>query len=285
MARKSYWIKLLNSYLDDPKYMRLTDTAKAVYFELYMLASKSDAYGFVLDINDKPATIPDIAYLLHRDDSIVKLGMSELEAIEFISIDQGGVCVTRYADEQPNRDEIREQWRERQERHREKEKESSKEKEKDLNKDKDKDIDADADSHKHVTQESQNVTRDNKNKASASASLIEMFVYEFKELYGFDFDKTPAFYAMVERLVAKRVGAQRVRRAFSELKNKQGRIKDIEKMESWILRIPRQSGETTPEEEEKIEELRQKIAEDMARKQAEQPAQTEQTKQDDEIPF
>ena len=280
MARKSYWIKLLNSYLDDPKYMRLTDTAKAVYFELYMLASKSDAYGFVLDINDKPATIPDIAYLLHRDDSIVKLGMSELEAIEFISIDQDGVCVTRYADEQPNREEQREQWRKWQEDHRKNEKEKIEKALKDLKAlntlNALTDSSSDSDSQEHVINESGNVINDTNKNDDDADELSDLIISLYEQTTNKKAKISPAFQEMIEEFKLNRVRPWRVRNGFDDFKKRSesGVLNDITSIKSWILNAKKGWGDTDDDEEAEREKLRQAIAEDLASRQAEQPAQT-----------
>ena len=148
---RGLWIKLYQNLIDDPVFMRMTDTAKAVYHELYCLAGKSDANGLIL-AGGKVASLDDIAFLLRRPDDLLKVGISELEANELISLDDNQVIVTRYSDEQVSREERREQWRIRQERHREKEKESNKEKEKELKIDKE--SESESDSHTDVTSES-----------------------------------------------------------------------------------------------------------------------------------
>jgi hypothetical protein len=136
----SYWIKFYLNLIDDPKFARLTDTAKAVYFELYILAGRSDAGGLIT-AGENSASPRDIAWQLRRGEDLVNIGLSDLEAVGLISIADNEITVTRYADEQgPAHTERKEQWRTRQERHREKAKiENSKElkTKKELNKDKD----------------------------------------------------------------------------------------------------------------------------------------------------
>ena len=46
-SRGYVWLKLFTDLLDEPTFMRLADQAKAVYFEVYLLAGKSDAFGLV----------------------------------------------------------------------------------------------------------------------------------------------------------------------------------------------------------------------------------------------
>src|SRR5690606_26006413 len=59
------WLKFRTNLLDTPKFIRLSDQAKAVYFETYLLAGKSDAGGLIVAA-DNPIGIEDIALLLHR---------------------------------------------------------------------------------------------------------------------------------------------------------------------------------------------------------------------------
>jgi len=133
------WIKTYTSLLDNPKYLRMTDTGKAVYFELYLLAGKADAGGLILAGGDI-ASPDDIAYLLRKDTSLVRAGLSELQASGFITLDGEQVRITSFEAEQgPSQAEKREQWHKWNQTRADKakEKESNKEKEfKELNKEK-----------------------------------------------------------------------------------------------------------------------------------------------------
>lgn len=147
------WLKNYTSLLDNPRYMRLTDCAKAIYQELYLLAGRSDAGGLILG-GGEIANPDDIAYLLRRDTSLLRAGLSELQAIGLITLESEQVIITRFEEEQgPSQKEKREQWQIRNRRRSnkangitesEKEKESNKEKEKEkeLNKDSDSDSDS-----------------------------------------------------------------------------------------------------------------------------------------------
>lgn len=159
---RGLWIKLYQNLVDDPKFARLSDIAKSLYYELYCLAGISDAGGLIL-VGKDIADIDKIAWRLRRPDDLLKIGLSELSANELISLDDNQVIVARYADEQgPSHEEQREAWRIRQDRHREKtKKESNKEKEKELKiKDKESESESESDSHTDVTGESRVTSAD-----------------------------------------------------------------------------------------------------------------------------
>lgn len=108
------WIKFRTSLLDEPKFARMSDLAKAVYLELYLQAGRSDAGGLVLS-SDKPASIDDIAYSLHRADADLQTALDELQRAGFVAVQDGQVDICRFASEQgPSPKVKREQWARRQ---------------------------------------------------------------------------------------------------------------------------------------------------------------------------
>ena len=108
------WIKFRTSLLDEPKFARMSDLAKAVYLELYLQAGRSDAGGLVLS-SDKPASIDDIAYSLHRSDADLQTALDELQRAGFVAVQDGQVDICRFASEQgPSPKVEREQWARRQ---------------------------------------------------------------------------------------------------------------------------------------------------------------------------
>ena len=108
------WIKFRTGLLDEPKFARMSDLAKAVYLELYLQAGKSDAGGLVLS-SDKPASIDDIAYSLHRSDADLQTALDELQRAGFVAVQDGQVDICRFASEQgPSPKVEREQWARRQ---------------------------------------------------------------------------------------------------------------------------------------------------------------------------
>lgn len=103
------WLKIYTDLVNEPKFMQLPDQAKAIYFETYLLAGKSDAFGLVT-VSDKPATVQDIAWILHRPESDIQESFDALQRAGFIDID-GGVTIAKFKKEQgPSMDEKRKQW-------------------------------------------------------------------------------------------------------------------------------------------------------------------------------
>lgn len=112
------WLKFKTGILDNPDYFRMSDTARAVYFEIYLLAGKSDADGGVL-AGEKPATIADIADILRRDWGTVEDALGELANMGWVKLDDWGVTITRFSKEQgPAAAEKRKAWAEWQREHR-----------------------------------------------------------------------------------------------------------------------------------------------------------------------
>ena len=60
VKRGYVWLKLFTDMIDEPEFMQLTDKAKAVYFEVYILAGRSDAGGLITS-GDKPAKVDQLA--------------------------------------------------------------------------------------------------------------------------------------------------------------------------------------------------------------------------------
>ena len=108
-SRGYVWIKIRTNLVDNPKFMQLTDQAKSTYFELYLLAGKSDAFGLVL-AGDVTATVQDLAWILRKSDADMQNALDELQRAELVDLD-GGVTVTKFACEQgPTMAEKRRQW-------------------------------------------------------------------------------------------------------------------------------------------------------------------------------
>lgn len=108
------WIKFRTGLLDEPKFARMSDLAKAVYLELYLQAGKSDAGGLVL-CSDELVGVEDIAYILHRTVLDLQTALDELQRAGFVAVQDGQVDVCRFASEQgPSPKVEREQWAKRQ---------------------------------------------------------------------------------------------------------------------------------------------------------------------------
>lgn len=109
-SRGYAWIKIRVGLLDEPKYMQLPDVAKAVYFEVYLLAGKSDAGGLVL-AGDNPATVQDLAWTLRKSDGDVQKALDQLQRAGLVDLDGERVMVCRFAGEQgPSMADKREVW-------------------------------------------------------------------------------------------------------------------------------------------------------------------------------
>lgn len=107
------WLKFRTNLLDNPRFIRLSDQAKALYFEVYLLAGKSDAAGLV-EIADSPANIDDLAFILRRHADAVSEGLAELQAAGLVSVEAGEVTISRFTKEQgPSYAMERAKWRER----------------------------------------------------------------------------------------------------------------------------------------------------------------------------
>lgn len=104
------WIKIRTSLIDDPKYMRLSDLAKVTFYEVYLLAGKSDAGGLIL-AGDDPVMVQDLAWILRKADADVQNALDELQRAGFVNLDDDQVAVCKFANEQgPDASEKRKQW-------------------------------------------------------------------------------------------------------------------------------------------------------------------------------
>lgn len=109
-SRGYAWLKVRTDLVDDPKYYRLPDLARLLYFEVYILAGKSDAGGLIL-AGDDPATVQDIAYLLRRSADQVSECLTNLVNCGLVELDDDQVTVCRFAGEQgPSQAEKRRVW-------------------------------------------------------------------------------------------------------------------------------------------------------------------------------
>lgn len=112
VKRGYVWLKLFTDLVDEPEFMQLTDKAKAVYFEVYILAGRSDAGGLVTS-SDKPARIEQLAWSLRRSGTDLQTALDELQRAGLVNLDGDQVTVCRFGSEQgPSADEKRAQWRE-----------------------------------------------------------------------------------------------------------------------------------------------------------------------------
>ena len=230
-SRGYVWIKIRTNLVDNPKFMQLTDQAKSTYFELYLLAGKSDAFGLVL-AGDVTATVQDLAWILRKSDADMQNALDELQRAELVDLD-GGVTVCKFGSEQgPTMAEKRRQWALRQAKRRalakgqtwiepdadteaeaEKEKEVEPEKEKDTNTDKELKTQT-----KRVTQTSREsharVTRDNSGGGDLIDSDLVLSVWH--DMTGLEFKPGDKFDAMIKDWQSAGVTVQNVRDAITQ---------------------------------------------------------------------
>lgn len=232
-SRGYVWIKIRTNLIDNPKFMQLPDQAKSTYFELYLLAGKSDAFGLIL-AGDVTATVQDLAWILRKPEPDMQNALDELQRAELVDLD-GGVTVTKFASEQgPTMAEKRRQWALRQAKRRalargetwtepdantdteaEKEKEVESEKEKETNTEKEL---KNQTKTKRVTQTSREsharVTRDN----SGGGDLIDFnsALNAWIDITGLEYKPGDAFSDMVKDWQRAGVTVQNVRDAITQ---------------------------------------------------------------------
>jgi hypothetical protein len=113
-SRGFVWLKFRTDLIDESEFMQLTDLAKAVYFEAYFLAGRSDAGGLIL-ASERPATIGKIAWSLRRPEADLQNALDELRRAGLVDLDNGQVTIERFAKEQgPSMADQRVQWATRQ---------------------------------------------------------------------------------------------------------------------------------------------------------------------------
>ena len=230
------WLQFRTGLLDEPRFGRLTDLAKALYFEVYLLAGKGDAGGLVL-AGDEPASADEIAYILRRTVDAVQAGLTELQASGFVELDAGTVTVCRFAGEQgPSQKDKRKAWALRQAKRRalargevwqepDEYTEPDAEPDTDQNSDAETDLKADTDlkiKSKRVTQTSQEsharVTRDTNN--GGGGGFEQQILDTWTELTGLQFKSSQRFVSMVADWQNEGVTLQDVRQAILENKDK-----------------------------------------------------------------
>jgi len=234
-SRGYVWIKIRTNLVDNPKFMQLPDMAKSTYFELYLLAGKSDAFGLVL-AGDGPATVQDLAWILRKPEPEMQNTLDELQRAGFVNLDSG-VTVAKFGSEQgPSMAEKRRQWQLRQAKRRalakgetwtepdaDTEQDTDSEKEKEVEPEKEKNTDTEKElktktKTKRVTQTSQeshaSVTRDN----SGGGDLIDsgLVLHIWHDMTGLEFKPNGAFETMIKDWQRAGVTIQNVRDAITQ---------------------------------------------------------------------
>ena len=234
------WLKFRTDLIDEPAFMQLTDQAKAIYFEVYFLAGKSDAGGLILT-GDKPASIGNLAWLLRRQEVDVQNALDELDRAGLVDLDNYQVTVCRFKNEQgPSMTDQRVQWATRQAKRRarargevwpepdanaepEPDKKQNREGSKDLKEpesEQDKDLKTKT---KRVTDQSRDnhagVTRD-KVGGGGLGVTVQSVLDSWQAITGKKFARNAVFDTMIEYWQDEGVSLDHVRQAILEAKDK-----------------------------------------------------------------
>lgn len=231
------WIKIRTNLVDDPRYMRLSDSAKVAYFEAYVLAGKSDAGGQVL-AGDNPASIQDLAWLLRRSDADVQKALAELQGAGLVDLQGNQVTICRFKNEQgPAQKDKRKDWAMRQAKKRaiangetwpdtESEPEPDEKTDADESKEKTKKGEKNPDQDqelktqtKRVTENHARVTRDN-GLDEYSANFIEAFLEIWEAQTGKPYKPGQVFYDMIQDWINTGVQINHAQKAILENKDK-----------------------------------------------------------------
>ena len=235
-SRGFVWLKFRTDLIDESEFMQLTDLAKAVYFEAYFLAGRSDAGGLIL-ASERPATIGKIAWSLRRPEADLQNALDELRRAGLVDLDNGQVTIERFAKEQgPSMADQRVQWALRQAKRRalargeirtEPDAEPVKDKKTDASKDlKDTEPEQDKDlktQTKRVTDTSREshagVTRD-KVGGGGLGVTVQSVLDSWQAITGKKFARNAVFDTMIEYWQDEGVSIDHVRQAILEAKDK-----------------------------------------------------------------
>lgn len=229
------WLQIRVSLLDDPKYMQLPDQAKALYFEVYLLAGRSDAGGLIL-AGDDPANVTDIAWTLRRNDDDTRKALDQLQSAGLVDLTDDQVTVCRFGSEQgPSQADKRQEWAMRQQKKRDRAKakkagadqnsDSDAEKEKRIkkekNQDSEKEKEVEQDKTKSVTRRSRDnhaiITRDTIVDDSKTYGNDVLSVW--KQLHGFEYKPPQKFWEMITYWLDEGVTIQHARQALIQTQN------------------------------------------------------------------
>ena len=228
------WIKLRTNLLEDQKYFRLSDLAKVLYFELYLLAGKSDAGGLILG-GDEPAIDSDLAYILHRSIDELMKGLNDLQASGLVTVDSGQVIINRFTNEQgPSMADMRKEWAKRQAKRRAKargetwiETETNENletfkvfktrKETDKDKNRQEVTHTSRDSHEIVTRDI-----DTNEEKRVFEGLFNDVLVLWHDVKGKDYRPIPAYNELIKYWVSEGVDLSHIRKAIEQVKDTAG---------------------------------------------------------------
>lgn len=104
MPRPKPWLKMWTSWLDEPKFLRLTLAEQSTYWRVYALAHRCNEAGHLITDSGSPLTVEDIANTLHLTstadmEALQSMFLKMKEEREIIK-KNGAFFVTRYAEDQ-----------------------------------------------------------------------------------------------------------------------------------------------------------------------------------------
>lgn len=226
-TNKGYvWLKLFTDIVDDPEFMRLSDMSKAVYFETYVLAGRSDASGLVLS-GDKPATIDGMAWFLRRSVNELQTSLNELEEAGFIELQGGHVTLCRFTSEQgPSMIDKRAKWVKAQQDSRARAKgENLTDEDKELKQETEQELKTKTKRVSSMSEQSQNVVRsdiDTNEEKRVFEGLFNDVLVLWHDIKGRDYKPTSAYNELINYWISKGVELPHIRKAFEQVKEKAG---------------------------------------------------------------
>ncbi|GAI59382.1 unnamed protein product, partial [marine sediment metagenome] len=101
------WLKMWISWVDDPKYLRMTMAEQTAYWRLYALAHRCNAGGLLVTDSGSPLSVKEIANILHiissQDTGALKSMLEKMDKEREIFIKDGALFIARYEEEQARR--------------------------------------------------------------------------------------------------------------------------------------------------------------------------------------
>jgi len=124
MAKFKPWLKMWISWVDEPKYLRMTMAEQNAYWRVYALAHRCNAGGLLVTDSGSPLSVKEIANTLHiissQDTKALKSMLEKMDKEREIFVKDGALFVASYEESQAlSPSNTKEAMAERQRRHRE----------------------------------------------------------------------------------------------------------------------------------------------------------------------
>jgi len=290
------WLRIRTNLIDNPDFFSLSDAARAIYFELYLLAGKSDAGGLIL-AGKTPANSNKIAWILRRDESAVEQALAELEDLGWVELEGLQISIAGFSDEQgPSAGNKREEWAIRQENKRRiargeepikpnkpepaKEKEKVTQKEKEKQQQKSLKIKSIAEQSRDVQEESRVTSTPNEENRAAAAAFSD-FEVAFLEIWnqtnGNHLTSSERLRSMLQKWFQEGVTLDHIKQTIQE----RPAAKTPYYLENAVIEITKRNNrrdDISPAGDTRLEHFRQLYREIRAKKQAELEAQKDAEK-------